>query len=477
MGNTNTTIGPYIQPQPEFPEGHPVLGIAGGAIGILIAKSVWESAAVACGDESNLLNLTQRYIIKPSKNYVPNGVFLVCSNGTNPAKLQISSQHTVRMAGGKLMGTINDRMDCNLNCTMMVVAGAIIGAIIAAIVVAIIAAAGVFTGGAAWVAIGIGAAAGLGGAAAGAGLGQLTSMIPCICDLLTRGAPWVPVHTFTKAEKQLALIETSQLPCFLGGVIQIVYSEATAIKLTDINSKEMWRDLGTVALGSILLGATGAGLGGLAYGGSVAFSAGGWSGLGAYSAAGLANIAGSFGAGFLIGEIKDRVIYNNIPIGDQGFSMGDYKTGEAVTETIKKNQQQEIYLDHSNSASEYMKTQEVITNIIGTDAGSVGGIYHGMVDGIWMTNDFVTTATNPSIGNYGNLMKGQIMAGFNSGFTPFYKKSDTQGRIFLGIDIFVDMYTIWRNYELVEDIEELFDTIENEEVKARKNLKVIENDI
>ncbi|ATV52934.1 hypothetical protein [Prevotella intermedia] len=111
-----------------------------------------------------------------SQVLVPDGVYLVCTKGLINSQLTITSQSSVTMEGGKLVGTEEDRMDRNMNCATIAVGAAIVGALIAGI----IADATVTTGGLAGAAI-VGAIA-AGGAAVGGGLGAL---IPCLCGMLT----------------------------------------------------------------------------------------------------------------------------------------------------------------------------------------------------------------------------------------------------------------------------------------------------
>lgn len=221
-------------------------GVAGYSF--MVAQNAWTQSTVSMGIANNIFNSIFRPFPKPSKHFVPDGVFLVCSDGWNKSQLKVTSQSSVKIAGGRLMGTINDRMDCNMNCTKMVIAGAIIGAAVAAIAVVAVVALGICTCG-----VGLAAAIGAGGAIVGGIGGMLTSFIPCICGYLTQGAPWVPVHTFVKAEDQMVLIETSKLNCFFGGQIQIIYNDKTASEIVDMNKKQMFFDWGNVIIDSVFL--------------------------------------------------------------------------------------------------------------------------------------------------------------------------------------------------------------------------------
>lgn len=132
---------------------------------------------------------------------VPEGVYLVCTDGMTTNQLQVTSQSSVLMYGGHPVATRHDRMTANFNCAKMVLAGAIIGAIIGAIAVAAI----VLSGGTALV-----AAATVGYA----GTGLLAGMIPCICAMLT--SDWTPFHPMIIINKvHMPILETSKMTCCL----------------------------------------------------------------------------------------------------------------------------------------------------------------------------------------------------------------------------------------------------------------------
>jgi hypothetical protein len=181
------------------------------------------------------------------QRYVPNEVFLVCTDGMKKSQLKVSSQSSVVIANGKLAATINDRFQGNFFCAKMVIAGAIIGAIAAALFVA----ATILTGGA--VAVGTAALIGAGAAAGGAAVGASVALMPSICSMLTSGSDWVPVHPKVRFEKQPALIEQSKIPCMLGGNVMIFYTEAAAEEFTDLKTATTLTQVGGIILGSALL--------------------------------------------------------------------------------------------------------------------------------------------------------------------------------------------------------------------------------
>lgn len=185
-----------------------------------------------------------------SQLYVPDKVWLVCTEGMTKRQLKVTSQNTIKIADGRLAATINDRFDGNFMCAKMVIAGAVIGSIASAIFVA----ATIATGGA--VAVGTAMAIGAGAATAGSIVGGLTAMMPSICSMLCGGSQWNPVHPKVLLQKQPALIESSKINCFLGGNVMIFYSEIAATKFTDLVMKNSLVKVGGIILGSAALSAS-----------------------------------------------------------------------------------------------------------------------------------------------------------------------------------------------------------------------------
>jgi len=181
-----------------------------------------------------------------SQLYVPDKVFLVCTDGMKKSQLKVTSQSTIKIADGRLAATENDRFEGNFMCAKMVIAGAVIGAIAAAIVVAAV----ILSGGT--VGIGLAMAIGAAGAAGGAAQGLLASMMPSICSMLCMGSQWLPVHTKVLLQKQPALLEHSKITCFLGGNVMIFYSEAAAEEFTDLVMQNTGVKVGGIILGSAL---------------------------------------------------------------------------------------------------------------------------------------------------------------------------------------------------------------------------------
>ena len=116
---------------------------------------------------------------------------------------------------GKLVATMNNRMDGNFYCLKMVTAGALVGAIVGSVV----AAGAVITGG---TAIG-GIVAAIGsGALVGSISGKLLSLMPCICACLTKPNRWTMVKDTVLLQNQKALMPDAKLNCLLGGMVSII---------------------------------------------------------------------------------------------------------------------------------------------------------------------------------------------------------------------------------------------------------------
>lgn len=149
-----------------------------------------------------------------ARKFLIDGNWLICSEGTCMQRMLVKSQKTV-FAHGKLVATMNDRMDNNFYCLKMVSAGAMVGAIVGAA----IAAGAIFTGGAAIG--GIMAAVGI-SALTGSISGKLLSLMPCICACLTKPGKWTSVKNSVLIQNQMALMPDAKLNCLLGGMVSIV---------------------------------------------------------------------------------------------------------------------------------------------------------------------------------------------------------------------------------------------------------------
>jgi len=145
-----------------------------------------------------------------ARKFLIDGNWLICSEGTCMQRMLVKSQKTV-YAHGKLVATMNDRMDNNFYCLKMVSAGAMVGAIVGAAA----AAGAVFTGGAAIGGI-------IASALTGSISGKLLSLMPCICACLTKPGKWTSVKNSVLIQNQMALMPDAKLNCLLGGMVSIV---------------------------------------------------------------------------------------------------------------------------------------------------------------------------------------------------------------------------------------------------------------
>ena len=243
-----------------------------------------------------------------SKLYVPDGAWLVCSDGMKKQQIKVTSQNKVTIAGGYFKATIDDRPGGNFMCAKMVIAGAIIGAIVGAALVA----GSVLTGGALAV-----AACAAAGAAAGAGI----SLIPYDTNVLTVG--------------KHPLLENSMIPCFLGGNVMILYSEKAADEFTDKVIAETALTVGAIICVSYLASAFVIGVG-----------AAGTSIMATYAEFGLASafaqgtgMATVFGTSYLINglydEVKDATGFENYVTGE-AYNLNDMPENQVMVEATDK---------------------------------------------------------------------------------------------------------------------------------------------
>lgn len=327
------------------------------------------------------------------------------------------------------------------------------------------------------------------GAVVGGIGGLLTSFTPCICGYLTRGAPWVPVHTFMKVEKQMALIEKSKLSCFLGGTIQIFYNEETASEMADLNMKGMLLDWGSITLTSVIFGASapsvGVGLSSFFTGAKTAWSLGG-NVFGTYMLGTGANVLGGFFAGEAISFGKD-ILYDHISVG--GYSLKDYKVGNNIESLNEKHDSALFELDYGNKTIEQVsedsdnKVGDLISNI--TD--DIGGVREGKYDdnlgkytgdGVFWDERFYDALDGPNSHKvyFGNSLKNSFLdglpIGFKNGDIVINKDSAKSGLM----DVGADAYSMIKHAMLAEEIDDVIKT-EDEEVAARNAIKVTENDI
>lgn len=305
---------------------------------------------------------------------VPEGVYLVCTDGMTTNQLQVTSQSSVLMYGGHPVATRHDRMTANFNCAKMVLAGAIIGAIIGAIAAAAI----VLSGGTALVAAATAAAATVGYA----GTGLLAGMIPCICAMLT--SDWTPFHPMIIINKvHMPILETSKMTCCLGGTVEICYSKEKAEALQDYKRWSTGLSVAALAAASAAVGSAIGGL--LSSVGSLAatFTEFGVQALGKQLLGMVSGFLFNFGASELYGYGK-----KNIQIGNN--SIDNYIEGKTYDETV--------------SESDFNKYSKIAQNPLGetvsqipdasTTANAQTGVYSN-VGSIDFTNYRVVYVASP----------------------------------------------------------------------------------
>jgi hypothetical protein len=134
---------------------------------------------------------------------------------------------------------------------------------------------------------------------------------------------------------QPALIEDSQLTCFLGGTVSIFYSPEAAKKAASINRSCMWWDLAGVVLNSAIISGAMAGVAGffkgtklLAQGCKILSKE-----MGVYVGANLAGVGAGLGIGYGLTSLKAK-IYESIPIGESTYQK--YVSGAVVVEKAAK---------------------------------------------------------------------------------------------------------------------------------------------
>lgn len=276
-----------------------------------------------------------------SQAYVPDKVYLVCTNGTTKSQINVTSQSTVKIAGLRLAATIEDRFTGNFFCAKMIVAGAIIGAIAAAVFVAAV----VLSGGT----IGVGAAMAIGaaGAAGGAATGAIAAMMPSICSMLTSPNDWAVVHPRVKIEGKKALIEDSKIPCTLGGNVIILYSLEAAEDFTDLKVMQTVADVGGIVLCSALVSG---GVATILSGGSAFFAnvkminaTFGTKAAFMFAGEGAAWFAGGYAASWGVDQVKGKA-YELLGLGD--YASGRYE--ERASEITNSGNP----VDHYNAGSQ-----------------------------------------------------------------------------------------------------------------------------
>ncbi|WP_292008624.1 PAAR-like protein [Chryseobacterium sp.] len=445
-----------------------------------------------------------------AKLYVPDGAWLVCSDGMKKQQIKVTSQSKINIAGAHLQATVDDRPGGNFICGKMAIAGAIIGAVAGLALVA----GSIITGGA----LAVAACAAV-GAAAGVGV----SLIPSICGMLLKD--WTPFDSNVLITKKHPIMENSQIPCRLGGNVMILYSEKAADEFTDITlARTGVNVLGVIALSYILYPALSA-IGTTAVTAKTTIATFGW-GAGANYLGGV-TLAGvtAYGVGWSLDQGKG-VIYSSVPTGE-GTTLKNYIDGfESEPEKIVQNHAavgsdgDKALYEHTNDVggatgvgkdtvgnrtSEYTVTERSTSVRLDdieehgvttrTESGRVQGAVEGrnpvVQQGTNVTNqDFggryqeieqTTTTTNSQYRSNTfdyNSVKETVGTSFKNGLSdnfgkPTFSTKDgvSKGGFYIGL--LQDAYKGITNFILKGQAEDLMNALKNEEAEARAKINVL----
>ena len=331
---------------------------------------------------------------------VPEGVYLVCTDGMTTNQLQVTSQSSVLMYGGHPVATRHDRMTANFNCAKMVLAGAIIGAIIGAIAAAAI----VLSGGTALV-----AAATVGYA----GTGLLAGMIPCICAMLT--SDWTPFHPMIIINKvHMPILETSKMTCCLGGTVEICYSKEKAEALQDYKRWSTGLSVAALAAASAAVGSAIGGL--LSSVGSLAatFTEFGVQALGKQLLGMVSGFAMNSALGFGYRKVKENTSFNVIIDGTvfgDDVSQSDFNKYSDIAQNPLGSGTGSETVSQIPDASTTANTQTgVYSNVGSIDCTNYRVVYVASPDGTITPTPTVdihnTTVLRNTVGN-GNVSRTQ----------------------------------------------------------------------
>ncbi len=426
-----------------------------------------------------------------SKLYVPDGAWLVCSDGMKKQQIKVTSQSTVTIAGGYLKATVDDRPGGNFMCAKMVIGGAILGAVVAAALVA----GSIVTGGALAVAA---------GAAIGAGVGLGVSAIPSICGMLLKD--WTPYDKDVLTVGKHPLLENSTIPCRLGGNVMILYSEKAADEFTDKVMAQTALTVGAIVCVSYLASAL-----------VISVGAAGSSLMLTYAEYGLAStLSQSAGMVTVLGTsyainagydwLKDTTGFENYVTGE-AYNQQTMSENEVMSEATDKlygattdglgsgndikNGQVTGYQNSTVNNSTISQNRVFIADNSGnvTPPGttvsnstisannrlpnsSVGATQIQMSQNntqIRITPNTTSVSSTSVTSNYGtqynNNLGSNAATGVKTAFGGAFKN--------LGINLGIDLLRATANWALASQIKELNDAMANEEIAARAKITVI----
>ena len=172
-------------------------------------------------------------------SFVPDGVFLVCTNGIVSQKLFVRSQSTVLLNDGRPMATTYDRMTGDFLCPAMVLAGPAIAGLAATVFAGTMVAALAIT------------------TVSSIALARITGIIPCFCGMLTTA--WFPFHFVAQGNGLFPILESSKLSCTLGGTVTIAFTQAKADALVSYNRNKFALDFAEglsylIGIGAVIKG-------------------------------------------------------------------------------------------------------------------------------------------------------------------------------------------------------------------------------
>ncbi|WP_307766792.1 PAAR-like protein [uncultured Prevotella sp.] len=254
-----------------------------------------------------------------SKLYVPEGVWLVCSEGTSTQQLAVVSQSTVKIDGAHLMATTEDRVKTDFGCKK----GAFLAACMMALAAMAVAVVIVGTGG-----LGACAIIGAAGAAGAIGGGILGRLMPCGCA--TCMGVWQNHSLSVKAGGYHALLEDSFSLCSKGGTIKIMFSKEAAEAYAALVAAKSNVEIANVAVIAFIAPFVLQGAGNAILGFKSGFSAAlGVSKLSAAAFVGETTIAGGTGLVTDLGLdfVKENLVYEKL-------GVKTYTKGAIEDETI-----------------------------------------------------------------------------------------------------------------------------------------------
>jgi len=442
-----------------------------------------------------------------AKLYVPDGAWLVCSNGMKKQQIKVTSQSKVTIAGGYLKATVDDRPGGNFVCGKMMLIGAVAGAVLGLALVA----GSVLTGGALAVAA---------VAAAGAAVGAGVSMIPSICGMLLK--KWTPFDTNVLTVGKHPLLENSQIPCSLGGNVMILYSEKAADEFTDLTiGKTAINVVGVIALSYVLypalsaIGSTavtaratiatfgwGAGmnyLGGVAFTTGIAYGVGwgvdqgkGWvySQIPTGNGTTLKNYVDGYESDpdkivenyKLAGSDGDKAVYEHVNDVGGANSVGKETVGERTSQYSVTERSTSVRLDdiEEHGATTYNESGRVQGAVEGRNPANTqgmnvidqdyGGRYQEVERTSTTTNSQYSPVTRSDIpSKTGNALKNTYLD--QKGLPTFTKEGPQGGGLVMGL--LQDAYKGITNFFLKGQAEDLINAMQNEEAAARAKITVL----